>query len=141
MSLQVEGLEDITRTLDSLGKVGEKIATKSVKTALTQALPDIQNKAPKDSGESAKKLKVTKVKKYRASVWGKLGIDRSNWEQTKGLWFQQYGYHNNGLGGRFNGKKVTKNVGWFDTACNSVEEKVLNTLEKDMLSEIDKVLR
>lgn len=140
MGLQVKGIDEISRTLESLGKAGDKIATDAVKSSLKQALPKIKEVAPEDSGQGKKKLKVTKVKKYRKSVWGGVGIDRTNWEATKGLWFQHYGYANHGWGDRFKGMRISKNVGWFDRASQSVEQEVLDTLENTLLSEIDKIL-
>lgn len=140
MGLEVKGIDDISRTLENLGKAGDKIAVDAVKTSLKQALPKIKAQAPEDSGQGRSKLKVTKVKKYSKSVWGGIGIDRTNWEATKGLWFQHYGYANHGWGGRFNGMRISKNVGWFDKASQSVEQEVLDTLEKTLLGEIDRIL-
>lgn len=140
MALEVKGLEYITTTLENLGKAGEKVAQDAVKTSLKQVLPKIKTQAPEDSGQGKKKLKVTKVKKYRKSVWGGVGIDRTNWEATKGLWFQHYGYANHGWEDRFKGMRISKHVGWFDRASQAVEQEVLDTLENTLLSEIDKIL-
>lgn len=140
MGLEVKGLDDISRTLEDLGKAGDKIAKDAVKNSLKQALPKIREIAPEDSGQGKKKLKVTKVKKYRKSVWGGVGIDRTNWESMKGIYFQHYGYENHGLGDRFKGMRISKYVGWFDRATQAVEQDVLDTLENTLLSEIDKIL-
>lgn len=140
MALEVKGLDDITRTLENLGKAGDKIAVGAVKKSLKQALPKIRQVAPEDTGQGKKKLKVTKVKKYRKSVWGGLGIDRTNWEAAKGVYFQHYGYENHGWGDRFKGMRISKHVGWFDRATQAVEKEVLDTLENTLLSEIDKIL-
>ena len=42
MALEVKGIDDISRTLESLGKAGDKVAQDAVKKSLKQALHKIR---------------------------------------------------------------------------------------------------
>ena len=142
MSIELNGFDDVLNTLENLGEFGKKIEVNSLRKAMKAGLPYIQNVAPSDTGNSKSKLDVGKIKKYKSgSVWGNMGITSKNWEQTKGLYFQHYGYHNMGRGGRYHGKMVTKNKGWFDRAYDVATQPVLNSLEKEMTNELDKIIR
>lgn len=141
-NLSIEGLDAILKTLDDLGKVGDKIGVDGVKKAMSPGLDIIKAKAPKDTEESRNHLKITKVKKYKSGgVWGGMGIDSSNWEECKPLWYQHWGYDNYGGNTRAYRGHVTTNQGWFDEATDSSKDTILSTLEKELTAEIDKILR
>lgn len=140
--LKIEGLEEIFDTVDSLGNVGKKISTSALKKAMKPGLEIIKSKAPKDTSQGSKKLRIGSVKQYKdGGLQGKMGIDEKNWEECKQLWFQHWGYSNNGWGGNLGGKKVTKHVGWFNEATDNAESTILDNLEKEINSALDKVLK
>ena len=140
MGIEMKGFDDIGSTLNSLGKVEDKITTTALRNSMKDGLEIIKGKAPKaskGSTNSAEHLKVGKIKRYKSgSVWGGMGIDSSNWENTKGLYFQHWGYEH-----WKSGKRVQPHVGWFDEALLASEETILGSLEDKLLSEIDKILK
>lgn len=140
MSLESDGWEDIQKTIDSLGDVGKKINTTAFKNSLKEGLKIVQDKAPKakdGSTNGAEKLRVGKIKRYKSgSIWGGVGIDKTNWEATKHLYFHHYGYEH-----YKSGKKVTPHTGWMDEATKASESVVLGSLEKNILAELDKILK
>lgn len=141
MSLEVQGLEDLLNTVDDLGQVGNRIKASSLKKAMQPMLNQAKADAPKNTGNSAKYLRTT-VKKYRnGDLQGRMGIDGTNWEKCKALWFQHWGYNN--YGGRtksFKGR-VEKHVGWFDKTTNKTKNSVVDNFSREILSEIDKLLK
>lgn len=141
MSIELDGFEELLTTLDSLGDIGKKITTSSVRRAMKPGLEIIRKEAPYDTENSRNALDIDKVKRYSSgSVWGGMGITSKNWEQTKALFFHQYGYHNKGLGNRYNGMFMDMHIGWFDKAYEKAKNPILNELESEIGKEIDKIL-
>lgn len=140
--INIEGFDELFKTIDELGDVGNRISTSSLKKAMKPGLDIIKNNAPKDTGGSAKALRIGTVKRYsNGGIQGKMGIDATNWNECKGLWFQHWGYENKGgRGGGYKGK-VTKNVGWFNEATDKASDTVLGSLEKEVGSALDKILK
>ena len=140
MSLEFEGIDELFKVIEHLGDIGSKINVSSFKSALQDGLRIVQGVAPKakdGSSNGAKALKVGKVKRYKSgSIWSGIGIDRDNWEATKHLYYQHHGYE-------FykNGKRVDSHVGWMDEATKASEATVLRSLEKNILNELDKILK
>lgn len=142
MAIQIDGLDEILETTLSLGDIGKKIEVSAFRRALKPSIEIIKRYTPKDSGEGQKHIKASKIKKYKSgSIWGQLGISSNNWEQTKGIYFQHYGYSNWGLGGIFKGVRVDKHAGWFDDAHDAIRDVTLNNLEKEVTKAVDKILK
>ena len=140
MSLEFDGWEDIQSTIESLGDVGNKINTTAFRNSLKDGLNVVRSKAPKakdGSTNGAEAFRVGKIKRYKSgSIWGGVGIDRTNWEATKHLYYQHYGYEY-----YKSGKKIDPHVGWMDEATKASESVVLGSLEKNILDELDKILK
>lgn len=137
MGLDVKGFDDLFGTLDLLGNVGDKVGKKAVKEGLGDILNQMENDAPKDTGNSAKKLDITRLKQYKGgTVWGACGIGAKNWEETKGLWYQHYGYENH-----INGKRVENNVGWMTSSFEKSKQKAENKIVDVISSELDSILK
>lgn len=135
MSLSVEGFDELFNTLESLGNVGDKIAVKAVRRGTKPALKSLRRYAPKKSGEGADNLKVISVKVYKSgSVWGKVGIDKSNWEKTKQLWYQNFGFD-------VGNTHVTKHVGWVERAFQECKKDAQKEIMDTVSKEIDNILK
>ena len=52
------------------------------------------------------------------------------------VYFHQYGYEH-----YKSGKRVTPHTGWMDEATKASEAVVLGSLEKNVLEELDKILK
>ena len=61
MALETKGFDDLFNTLDILGNVGDKVGKNAVKAGAEAGLPYLKKYAPKDSGDGAKKLRITSV--------------------------------------------------------------------------------
>lgn len=137
MSMDIEGFDDLLGTLDKLGKVGDRVGIDAVKEGLKIVTEELGSSAPKKTGKSAKGLRIIRVKNYKSgNVWGKTGIDGKNWEQCKGLYYQNYGYENH-----INNKMVTKNVGWLVKAFEKSKDKASSAMINKVSKELDNILK
>lgn len=140
MSIEIDGLGDLTSTIENLGKVGQKAGKTAIKKGLDIALEQQKKDAPRDTGKSRDNLMIQYIRtNNNGSAWGACGIGAKNWESTKSLWFQNYGYENHGL--NFSGQKITTHVGWMDKVMKQVESKSRKVILDTLKSEIDKVLK
>ncbi|MDY3960171.1 HK97-gp10 family putative phage morphogenesis protein [Romboutsia timonensis] len=136
MSLEIKGIEELQAKLEALGKVGDKVEGTAVKKGAKVVLDHFKKNAPKDSGNSRNALKVTSTKRFKnGGLWSQVGIDGSNWDKTKGLYFQHYGYLNHATG-----KRVNKNVGWMSEEFAKVEKYASETIINEVQKELNKIL-
>lgn len=137
MSIELDGFDDLFETLDTLGNVGDRIGIDAVKEGLKIVTEELRSSAPKKTGKGAKSLRIIRVKNYKSgNVWGKSGIDGKNWEQCKGLYYQNYGYENH-----INNKMVTKNVGWVVKAFEKAKDKASSAMINKVSKELDNILK
>lgn len=140
MSIEISGFDDILKTIDELGEVGNKVGKKGVKKALEIALPIIKAEAPRDedsSSHGADSLSIGSIKSYKSgSIWGGVGINSKNWDKTKHLYFHHYGYQH-----YKNGKFVQPHKGWMDEAMDKSMQKALSVLEGTLNDEISRILK
>lgn len=135
----IEGLDNLLDDLGRLGDVGKKVGKKAVQNASKIVLNQQKKDAPRSDDEEhgADKLKVTQIKTYKTGTCvGKIGIDSSNWEDTKGLWFQNFGFEH-----YKSGKRVEPHVGWMRQSFDKVKEETYKSIENEVLSEIDKIIK
>ena len=95
MSISFSGFDDLINDLNNLGNIGNKIGKKAVEEGAKIVLEQMREDSPKDSGNDehgADKLKVTQIKNYTKSgtCVGRVGIDSTNWEDTKGLIYSPF---------------------------------------------------
>ena len=136
MSLETKGFDELLNTLETLGNVGNKVGRNAVKAGAEAGLPYLKKYAPKDSGDGAKKLRITSTKKFKNDWWSQMGIDSKNWEDCKGLWYQHWSYTH-----WKSGEKISKHVGWMDKAYKKAEKTMGDTIIKTLEVELDKVLK
>ena len=137
MALKLSGFDDLFDDLNNLGNVGKKIGRKAVQEGSKIVLEQQKKDAPKNTSESAKNLKVTKVKTYKSgNTWANIGIDGSNFNEVKGLYFNHYGFEL-----WKNGERVEPHVGWMDESLKKVEDKASEKMMQIVSSELDEILR
>lgn len=139
MGIELKGIDKLVEDLNRLGDVGNKIGKKAVvegaKIVLDQQIKD----APRDEDNKhgADNLKVTKIKRYKTGTWvGRVGIDSSNWEETKHLYFQHYGFEH-----YKNGERVDPHLGWMDDSFKKIKERAENTMIEIANKELDEILK
>lgn len=138
MTVKISGFNELERKLDSLGDVGRKVGKQAVREGIKVVVDQMKKDAPKDTGNSAKSLKTTAIKTYprTGTAVARAGINASNWEKTKSLYFQHYGYINH-----INNKKVTKNVGWLSRSFNKSKNEGQKRMVDVAQSEINKIIK
>ncbi|WP_342986174.1 HK97 gp10 family phage protein, partial [Clostridium saudiense] len=96
MSVELSGFDELISDLNNLGAIGNKIGRKAVEEGAKIVLEQQKKDAPRsdDNDHGADKLDITEIKKYAKSgtVVGRVGISSDNWEFTKGLYFNHYGF-------------------------------------------------
>ena len=140
MGLELKGFDSLVEDLNRLGDVGNKIGKKAIEEGSKIVLDQQKKDAPRDKNDNehgADKLKVTNIKRYKTgAVVGKIGIDSSNWESTKHLYFQHYGYEL-----WKNGERVEPHLGWMNDSFKKVEEKTSDKIIEVANKELDNILK
>ncbi len=154
MAMTIRGFDELEKKIEALGNVGKKVGAKAVREGMKPILEQMKKDAPNNpkgvsslgftykKTKGAKTLKVTKVKTYAktGTTIIRAGIDKSNWDETKHLYFQHYGYENKGLKGRFKGVQVNTHVGWVTKSFNHKKEEGMKRMTEVVQSEINNII-
>ena len=123
MSVELSGFDELISDLNNLGAIGNKIGRKAVEEGAKIVLEQQKKDAPRsdDNDHGADKLDITEIKKYAKSgtVVGRVGISSDNWEFTKGLYFNHYGFEH-----YKSGKMVDVHVGWMNDSFKKCKDKI-----------------
>lgn len=96
---EVKGIEELIKALNNLDKsVKNKISKNAVDEASEIMLDSLKATAPRaevDSKHSYAFLDKTVVKKGDGHQ-AKMGINSTNWDLTRGLWFHYWGFRSHG---------------------------------------------
>lgn len=140
MSLELSGFDELISDLNNLGAIGNKIGRKAVEEGAKIVLEQQKKDAPRsdDNDHGADKLDITEIKKYAKSgtVVGRVGISSDNWEFTKGLYFNHYGFEH-----YKSGKMVDVHVGWMNDSFKKCKDKAAKIMIDIASKEIDKILK
>lgn len=131
-NINFEGFDELLSTVRSLGQVGNKINNKALKEGSKIVLAEQKRQAPVGENNSREKLTTGNIKKYKnGNAYLSVGITKDNWEECKGLWFQNFnGIHSSG-----------KHVGWISKAYEKVKSKATDAMMKVVSDEVDKILK
>ena len=135
MSIELKGVNSL---LTKLAKVSNIQARELIEEAGLLVVESVESKAKTFSDTEWRHVGIAKMRDYGNSCYVDIGLHQTNsdFEDYKGLWFHQWGYHNNGLGGRFKGKFINPHIMWFDEAVNTVEGQALQMVKKKVKAEI-----
>ena len=140
MSVEFSGFDELINDLNNLGSIGNKIGKQAVEEGAKIVLEQQKKDAPRsnDDDHGADKLNITEIKKYTKSgtVVGKVGISSENWEYTKGLYFNHYGFEH-----YKSGKMVDVSIGWMNDSFKKCKEKASEKIIDIASKEIDKILK
>lgn len=123
MGIETKGFDELIRKLEDMGNKSNLIAKNAVTKGAEMVLEQQKKDAPSQTGKGAAALSIGEVKKYKTGVYAKIGINKDNWEQTKHLYYQHFGYHNKGWKMKNKPKLVVKRAGWMNESFNKVEDK------------------
>ena len=140
MSVELSGFDELISDLNNLGAIGNEIGRKAVEEGAKIVLEQQKKDAPRsdDNDHGADKLDITEIKKYAKSgtVVGRVGISSDNWEFTKGLYFNHYGFEH-----YKSGKMVDVHVGWMNDSFKKCKDKAAKIMIDIASKEIDKILK
>ena len=140
MSVELSGFDELISDLNNLGAIGNKIGRKAVEEGAKIVLEQQKKDAPRsdDNDHGADKLDITEIKKYAKSgtVVGRVGISSDNWEFTKGLYFNHYGFEH-----YKSGKMIDVHVGWMNDSFKKCKDKAAKIMIDIASKEIDKILK
>ena len=68
-------------------------------------------------------IRVSDRRSNNLSAYVDVGLSNKTgpWEQWKGAYFQNYGYHNWGRGGIYHGKYVFIHIMWFNSVADTIK--------------------
>ena len=140
MAIKLSGFDELVNDLNNLGAIGNKIGKQAIEEGAKIVLEQQKKDAPRDKNDSkhgADKLDITEIKKYAKSgtVVGRVGISSDNWEFTKGLYFNHYGFEH-----YKSGRMVNVHVGWMNDSFKKCKEKAAKVMIDIASKEIDKIL-
>lgn len=135
MALTLKGIDTLVGKLNKLSNIESKKAVSEAAKDLEEA---IRGEAQKFSGEQYQFIGQVAERNNGLSYFVDVGLnnDKVAFEEWKGLYYQNYGFHNEGLGGIFNGAMVTSHVMWFENAVKSAEKQALAKVKAKLQKEI-----
>lgn len=95
MGVEFKGLDELIKELNSLEKrVKNKIIRVAVDEASDVMLNSLKDEAPKAESKSKSSYSYLEkdVRQSKDKVHSQMGINAKNWEYTKGLWYQYWGF-------------------------------------------------
>lgn len=130
MGFDLSALSELQEKLELAGDVGKKIENNSIKEAAKIMLDSQLRFAPENTGKAKKGLKIGNIKRFKSgSSYVQVGLDKSNWEQCKGLWYQNFnGIHSSG-----------KHVGWMKKAYENAKGECTEVMTKAIMEELEKI--
>ena len=132
----IKGLDNLLKKLDSLTDLD---TSSIVEDCADKAVEIVRNKAQEFSDEEYMCIDKSPIKTYRSnSAAVDVGLLDTNhdFEEYKGLWFNNYGFTL-----WKNGKFYAPHVGWFDEAKEEVAKEVMKEMKTKLKQEINEKLR
>lgn len=133
-----EGFDSLYKKLQALGNVGNKIGNSVLKEEAEVVLDQQKKDAPRDKNSTdhgADNLAIDGIKSRKGTKSIGIGITQDNWEQCKGLYFQNFGFEL-----WKDGQRIEPHVGWIDDSFEKVKDKVKEDMFNKINGEINKIL-
>lgn len=120
MNISITG---VNRLLNKLERINHIRAIEALDMVAKDVVQAIKDECPKDTGAAANSVGISDRRENRLSAFIDVGLSNKTgpWEQWKGAYFQNYGYHNWGRGGIYHGKYVFVNIMWFNNVANTIK--------------------
>lgn len=129
----IKGLDKLIKKLDDLTDLG---VDKIVEDCGEKLRKSIQKEAMNFSDEEYQYILKGQTKIYSnntASIQVGLLNTQANFEDYKGLYFNNYGFEL-----WKNGKFYAPHIGWFDTAVENARKDIMSEMKKQLNNEIKK---
>lgn len=130
-TFEIKGLKQLQQALKNAPESAFGKMQHVTKECADIVLECQRSAAPKRTGKGAGALNIVAERTGKGYVYYDVGINSSNWEQTKHLWFHNYGYINH-----WNNTRYQAHAMWFKRAIHMCKGKV----EAKMLAEGRKII-
>lgn len=139
MNIDIKGINSLLNKLQRLENVNFQQEIKQIGDVI---IKQMQSVAPRDTGKSAESIGVDDIISYKMSFIMKVGLSNKTapWDDWKGAWFQQWGFHNWGQGGRYKGVFVATHIGWFTEFEQSISDEVKKTIKFYLQQKIREII-
>lgn len=120
MNISISG---VNRLLNKLERINHIKAIEALDSVAEDVKGVIREACPVDSGAARSSIGVSDRRSNNLSAYIDVGLSNKTgpWEQWKGAYFQNYGYHNWGRGGIYHGKYVFIHIMWFNSVTDTIK--------------------
>lgn len=120
MNISITG---VNRLLAKLERINHVRALAAVEEVALMVKKEIQNACPIESGSARGSVGISDKRGTYLSAYIDVGLSNKtgNWDEWKGAYFQNYGYHNWGRGGIYHGVFVVTHQMWFNQVAQSIK--------------------
>ena len=122
-TFEIKGLKELQTHLGNASQASFAKMNTACKKGADLVLQSQKAEAPKDTGEGANALSIVACRTGKGFCFYDVGINSTNWEQTKQLWFHNFGYYNH-----WTNTRICIHVGWFQKALNQCKQQVQSEL-------------
>lgn len=139
MNIDIKGINSLLNKLQRLENVNFQQEIQQIGDIV---IKQMQSVTPRNTGKSAESIGVDSIISYKMGFLMKIGLSSKTapWDDWKGVYFQNYGYHNWGQGGRFKGVLVMTHLNWFTDFSNGISNEVKKTIKFYLQQKIREIL-
>lgn len=139
MNIDITGINSLLNKLKNLENVNFQQEIKQIGDIV---IKQMQSVTPRDTGLAQSSIGVSDMINMKMGFIMKVGLSPKTapWDNWKGVYFQNFGYHNFGHGGRYKGVFVTTHLGWFTEFEQSISNEVKKTIKFYLQQKIREIL-
>lgn len=139
MNIDIKGIDSLLNKLKNLENVNFQ---QEIEQIGKEVIRQMQSVTPRNTGKSAESIGVDSIISYKMGFLMKIGLSPKTapWDDWKGAYFQNYGYHNWGQGGRYKGVFVMTHLNWFTEFSNGISNEVKQTIKFHLEQKIREIL-
>lgn len=139
MNIDIKGINSLLNKLQRLENVNFQQEIKQIGDIV---IKQMQSVTPVNTGLSQQSIGVSDMINMRMGFIMKVGLSPKTapWDDWKGVYFQNYGYHNWGQNGRYKGAFVNAHLGWFTEFEQSISDEVKKTIKFYLQQKIREII-
>lgn len=126
-SFECKGLDRLIKKIDDIAKVPEELKDEIIEDVAEEVLKQQKKDAPANTGKGKEALDIIDIRSGEGYTFIDIGIGAENWEQCKGLWFQNFD------GERSSGRYVL----WMENSFKSIEKSIKEDIKNRLIKEMD----
>ena len=118
---KLEGMDELFKKLESMGKKASRIENKALRKAGEILKEEVKKEAPRDSGEMAESIEVSKIKRRKGDKYVEIGADKEYFYSK----FIEFGYITR------NGTNVPANP-FMSRSYENKKDEINNTIKNEI---------